>query len=97
MAKISMHITVEAEPRYDHWACFVPEFGFTVYGETQDDARQAVNVALQVLMDSFHEDLQAIARFLEKRNVRYSIQHNIELDHQTVMVEKSHAEVLIAA
>lgn len=97
MAKISMHITVEAEPRQDHWACFVPEFGFTVYGETQDDARQEVNVALQVLMDSFHEDLEAVERFLEKRNVSYSIQHNVEPDHQTVMVEKSHAEVLIAA
>ena len=97
MAKISMHITVEAEPRRDHWACFVPEFGFTVYGETQDGARREVNVALQVLMDSFHEDLEAIERFLEKRNVSYSIQHNIEPDHQTLMVEKSHAEVLIAA
>ena len=98
MAKVSMHITVEAEPRKDHWACFVPEFGFTVYGETRESARQEVDVALQVLLDSFRQDMDAIRRFLDSRDVRYSIEDDAtETAPQSVVIEMSHAEVFIAA
>ena len=99
VAKVSMHITVAAEPRKDHWACFVPEFGFTVYGETRESARQEVDVALQVLLDSFRNDMDAIRRFLDSREVRYSIEGEgaRETATQSVVVEMSHAEVFIAA
>ena len=98
MAKVSMHITVEAEPRKDHWACFVPEFGFTVYGETRESARREVDVALQVLLDSFRNDMAAIRRFLDGRDVKYSIQDDVkETTPESVVIEMSHAEVFIAA
>ena len=71
MAKISMHITVETEERSDRWACRSPEFGFTVYGETRQAARLEVNKALTALLGSFHGDMEAIGRFLQKRQVRY--------------------------
>ncbi len=71
MAKISMHITVETEKRSDRWACRSPQFGFTVYGETRQAARLEVNKALTALLGSFHGNMEAIGRFLEKRQVRY--------------------------
>ena len=71
MAKISMRVTVETEERSDRWACRSPEFGFTVYGETRQAARLEVNKALTALLGSFHGDMEAIGRFLEKRQVRY--------------------------
>lgn len=70
MAKISMHVTVETEERTDRWACRSPEFGFTVYGKTREEARQEVPKALAALLGSFHGDLEAIGSFLEKRKVR---------------------------
>ena len=77
MAKISMHITIETEERPDRWACRSPEFGFTVYGKTRQAARLEVNKALTALLSSFHGDMEAISRFLEKRQVRYySIQQH---------------------
>lgn len=98
MARVSMHITVEAEHRRDHWACYVPEFGFTVYGETREAARVEVDVALQVLVDSFRNDTDAVRQFLDNRNVRYSIQEDsAEPTPDAVVVEMSHAEVFIAA
>lgn len=71
MAKVSVQITVETEERSDRWACRSPEFGFTVYGETRQAARLEVNKALTALLGSFHGDMEAIGRFLAKRQVRY--------------------------
>ena len=71
MAKISMRVTVETEERSDRWACRSPEFGFTVYGQTRQAARLEVNKALTALLGGFHGDMEAIGRFLEKRQVRY--------------------------
>ncbi len=96
MAKISMQITVETEFRGDHWACYVPEFGAIVYGETSETARREVNVALQVLLDSFHRDLEAIERFLVGRNVKYNIQHDTDIEHGNPASEMGQEEVLIA-
>ncbi len=96
MAKISMHITVETEERTDRWACSVPEFGFTVYGETRAEAREEVNNALNALMASFYGDLDGIAGFLEHRGVKHVIQRDSEPDYHTRVIEMSHAEVLIA-
>ena len=79
MAKISMHITVETEERSDRWACRSPDFGFTVYGETREEARKEVSKAVSALLGSFHGDLERIKRFLEKRQVR---NYNILLDDQ---------------
>ena len=71
MPTVSMNVTLEAASRGDHWACFVPELGFTVYGETRADAEHEVNHALEALLGSFHGDLDAIERFLQKREVQY--------------------------
>ena len=70
MAKISMHIMVETEERPDRWACRSPEFGFTVYGKSREEARAEVPKALAALLGSFHGDLEGIERFLKKRKVR---------------------------
>ena len=96
MAKISMHITVETEFRGDHWVCYVPEFGALVYGETSEAARQEVNVALQVLLDSFYQDLEAIEQFLASRSVRYSIQNDTDIEYSNPVSEMGQEEVLIA-
>ncbi len=96
MAKVSMHITVETEYRGDCWTCYVPEFGFTVYGESPEAARLEVDNALAALVGSFFQDLEAIERFLEGRNVKYSIQTDSETDRRNPTTEMSHADVLIA-
>ena len=75
-----MNITLEAEHRGDHWACFVPELGFTVYGETRADAEYEVNHALEALLGSFHGDLDGIARYLTRYNVSYSVHHDTEIE-----------------
>ena len=86
MAKISMQITVETEERSDRWACRSPDFGFTVYGETREDARKEVSKAVSALLHSFHGDLERIKRFLEKRQVR---NYNILLDDQSTTVRET--------
>ncbi len=96
MAKVSMHITVETGDRGDCWTCYVPEFGFTVYGESPDAARSEVDNALTALIGSFFQDREAIQRFLESRNVKYSVQSDSDADRRNPTTEMSHAEVLIA-
>lgn len=78
MPRVSMDITLEAEYRGAHWACFVPELGFTVYGETRADAEHEVNHALEALLGSFHGDLDGIAGYLTRYDVLYSIHHGAE-------------------
>ena len=97
MARVNMHITTETRNRGDCWTCHVPEFGFTVYGESRDAARHEVNNALDALLGSFYGDLEAIEQFLNQRNVRYVIHPDAEPDYQTPIAEMSHAEVRIAA
>ena len=60
MDRVDMHITVQTEQREDHWACYVPEFGFTVYGESRADANRQVDSALATLLGSFEKDFEAI-------------------------------------
>ena len=79
MAKVYVQIALQTEERTDRWACRSPEFGFTVYGKTRESARQEVNKALAALINSFHGDLDAVDRFLNKRGVRY---YYIQRDHQ---------------
>ena len=86
MAKISMHITVETEERSDRWACRSPDFGFTVYGATREEARKEVNNAVSALLGSFHGDLAGIRRFLEKRQV---LNYNILLDDQSMTAHET--------
>ena len=77
MAKVYLQIAIETEERPDRWACYSPEFGFTVYGRTREAARLEVNKALYALLSSFHGDWEAIGRFLEKRQVsHYYIQRD---------------------
>ena len=78
MARVYVQIAIETEERSDRWACRSPEFGFTVYGITREEARQEVNKALSALLNSFHGDLAAIERFLNQRGVRY---YDIHVDH----------------
>ena len=95
MAKVDMYITIETEERADRWVCRSPELAFTVYGETREEARQEVNKALAALLGSFHQDLEAIDRFLEKRNVKHVIRYDDEPDYRNTVIEMSHEEVLI--
>ena len=94
-----MNITLEAEHRNDHWACRVPELGFTVYGETRAAAEHEVNHALAALLGSFHGDLDGITRYL----TRYEVEHSIHDDSVTEVGESAIAtrqvqiEVPIAA
>ena len=76
MPTVSMNITLQSESRNDHWACRVPELGFTVYGKTRADAEHEVNHALEALLGSFHGDLDGITRYL----TRYEVAHNIDAD-----------------
>ena len=78
MARVHVQIAIETEERSDRWACRSPEFGFTVYGKTREEARQEVNKALAALLNSFHGDLAAIERFLNQRGVRY---YDIQAEH----------------
>ena len=99
MPKVLMNITLEAEDRGDHWACFVPELGFTVYGRTHDDAEHEVNQALAALLGSFHGDLNGIARYLTRYNVLYSIHHEVEPEPASsgIVTRQVQIEVPIAA
>lgn len=76
MPIVSMNVTLQSECRGDHWACRVPELGFTVYGETRADAEHEVNHALGALLGSFHGDLDGITRYL----TRYDVVHGIHDD-----------------
>ena len=78
MTKAYVQITVETEERSDRWACRSPELGFVVYGKTREAARGEVNKALTALLRSFHGDVEAIERFLKKREVPY---YKIQSDH----------------
>ena len=98
MPKVLMSITLETENRDDHWACFVPELGFTVYGETRIAAEHEVNHALEALLGSFYGDLDAIARYLERYDVAHSIQDDPELDqgNPSIATRQVQIEVPIA-
>lgn len=95
MARVDMHITVQTEQREDRWACYVPEFGFTVYGESREVAKREVDNALATLVGSFDNDLQAISRFLEGRNVNHSIQRDVDVHSQAPVIESRRVEVRI--
>ena len=97
MDRVDMHITVQTEQREDHWACYVPEFGFTVYGESRADANQQVDSALAALLSSFNQDIEAISKFLESRNVNHSIQNDASSHVQAPVIEARRVEVPIAA
>ncbi len=92
MAKVYVQIAIETEERADRWACRSPEFGFTVYGKTRNAARQEVNKALSALLKSFHGDLDAIERFLKKREVRF---YDIQRDRQSTPDPIDHARARI--
>ena len=79
MVKAYVQITIETEERADRWACRSPELGFVVYGKTREAARGEVNKALNALLSSFHGDIEAIERFLKKREVPY---YNIQRGHR---------------
>ena len=96
MAKIIVNTVVEIEPREDHWAAYVPAFGFTVYAETKNAVREEAYSALDVLIDSFKQDMDAIARFLEERNVHYNVVDVLEGSPQPASAEVLHAEVVVA-
>ena len=95
MARVDMHITVQTEQREDRWACYVPEFGFTAYGESRKDANQEVDNALAALVGSFNNDQRAIRRFLESRNVNHCIQRDADVHVQAPVIESRRVEVPI--
>ncbi len=80
MPRISMNITMQTESRGDHWACHVPELGFTVYGKKRADAEHEVNHALAALLGSFHGDLNSINRYLTRYQVVYSVDSDAASD-----------------
>ena len=87
MPKVSMNVTLQSECRGDHWACRVPELGFTVYGKTRAEAEHEVNHALKALLHSFHSDLDRIARYL----TRYDVAHSIHEDAGPEITESATA------
>ena len=99
MPKVSMNITLQSECRGDHWACRVPELGFTVYGETRADAEHEVNHALTALLGSFHGDLDRITRYLTRYDVAHSIHNDTgsETTGSATVTSQVQIEVPIAA
>ena len=99
MPKVSMNVTFQSECRGDHWACRVPELGFTVYGKTRADAEHEVNHALAALLGSFHGDLDGITRYLTRYDVAHSIQDDTgsEASESGTITRQVQIEVPIAA
>ena len=99
MPKVSMNVTLQSECRGDHWACFVPELGFTVYGETRAEAEHEVNHALEALLGSFRGDLDGITRYLTRYEVEHSVQDDSgsEATESAIATRRVQIEVPVAA
>ena len=89
---------MQSENRGDHWACFVPELGFTVYGATRPDAEHEVSHALVALVGSFHGDLDGITSYLARYGVVYGIDSDASsnADHLTNVTRQVRIEAPIA-
>ncbi|PKB70536.1 MAG: hypothetical protein BZY87_10445 [SAR202 cluster bacterium Io17-Chloro-G6] len=58
------------EERDGTWAVRSHDFGFTVYGESREEANEAFDVALEALVNSFGED-GLLRDFLRKKGVEF--------------------------
>ena len=69
---VSMNLTVMSQKRTDRWAVRVPAFGFTVYGKTEEEAKQKNRDAVTALLQSFSAQ-DEVEAFLQSRGVSYTI------------------------
>lgn len=69
---LRMDVSVLTEKREDRWAFYVQEFGFTVYGKTEQEGEAAVNDAVGALLKSFRGDDLRLRKFLDARQVKHS-------------------------
>ena len=79
MPNLDMTLTITTEEREDRWAVFVKELAFTVYGVTEQEAQNAVEEAVTVLLNSFDGDAAALQEFLRHRNVAHVLNEDIAI------------------
>lgn len=68
---LRMDVSVLTEKREDRWAFYVHEFGFTVYGKTEQEGEVAVNDAVCALLNSFRGDDSKLRKFLHAHQVKH--------------------------
>ena len=72
MASVNMRLEVMTQERPDKWAARIPAFGFTVYGATEDEAKEQTHGAVSALLQSFASE-DEVRSFLTLCNVNYTI------------------------
>lgn len=63
----------EEEELEDRWAIWSEQFGFTVYGQTLEEAEEAFSQALEALLNSFESDLPALRDYLDRKGVQHRL------------------------
>ena len=72
---INMRLLTMIQQRPEKWAVRLPAFGFTVYGNTPEEARTKSREAVSTLIQSF-ADRQEVEAFLQNRNIDYEIKES---------------------
>ena len=69
---VNMRLAVMTQKRSDRWAVRLPAFGFTVYGKTEEEAKDKSRQAVAALLQSFATQEESES-FLRSRGVEYQI------------------------
>ncbi len=78
MSTLELILEGVEEEREDRWVVFSHSFGFFVYGETLEEAQEAMLESVTALINSFGEDDEHLRRFLDKKKVKYQLYSSAE-------------------
>ena len=71
---INIDIAYIPEQRDDEWAFYICNFGFRVYAKTEEAGQEVVTGAIHALLEALHNDRPRLIKYLDAREVQYSIQ-----------------------
>ena len=70
--RISFTADVSLEDRGDHWAAYIEPLGMTVYGDTEDAAKDRAYQAMNFFLNNFgsgSDGIQKVRRYLDFHGV----------------------------